>query len=288
MGNILEVRNLSKTLKNFSIDNVSFSLPHGYIMGLIGPNGAGKTTIIKLILNMLSKDSGTIEVFGKDNVKGELDIKDRIGVVLDNPFYVDEWTLATVGKSLSPFYKKWDVEKYSTMLSRFSLDPEMKVKLLSRGMKMKLMIAAALSHDADLLILDEPTSGLDAVARNELMDILSEYIADGNRSVLFSTHITTDLERVADYITFINGGKLLYSDTKDNLMEKYLIVKGGLGVLSPGQRGQIIGYREHGVGFDGLIDYENASLLPREVISERSSLDEIVVRFNLTGGGEHE
>lgn len=204
----------------------------GYIMGFIGPNGAGKTTTIKLILNMLAKDGGTIQVFGQDSVLREQDIKERIGVVMDKPFYVEDWTLATVGKSLSPFYQRWDSKKYSTMLSQFSLDPKKKVKELSRGMKMKLMIATALSHGADLLILDEPTSGLDAVARNEFMDILSGFIADENKAILFSTHITADLEKIADYITFINDGKILYSDTKDNLMEKYQIVKGGLGSLT--------------------------------------------------------
>lgn len=280
MDNVLEVRNLGKKFTGFSIDNVSFSLPMGYIMGFIGPNGAGKTTTIKLIINMLAKNSGTIEVFGKDHITSEQETKERIGVVMDKPFYVEDWTLSAVGKSLSPFYQRWDNKKYGAMLSQFSLDPKKKVKELSRGMKMKLMIAAALSHGADLLILDEPTSGLDAVARNELMDILSEFIADENKAILFSTHITADLEKIADYITFINNGKILYSDTKDNLMEKYLIVKGGLGLLTFEQKRQIIGYREHGVGFDGLIESTLISSLPKSIITEQSNLDEIVVRFN--------
>ena len=281
MDNALEVINLNKNFSDFSINNVSFILPAGFIMGFIGPNGAGKTTTIKLILNMLIKDSGVIKVFGKDNITSEQEIKEKIGVVMDSPFYVDDWKLSEVEKSLASFYKKWDMKKYSSMLSKFSLDSNKKVKELSRGMKMKLMIAIALSHDADLLILDEPTSGLDAVARNELMDILGEFIANEDKAILFSTHITTDLEKIADYITFINDGEILYTDTKDNMMEKYLIIKGGLGILTPEQKKLIIGYHEHNVGFDGLIESERVRSMPKSVITEPSSLDEIVVRFNM-------
>lgn len=174
MSNAIEVRNLKKTFQEFSINNVTFTLPKGYIMGFIGPNGAGKTTTIKLILNMLHKESGGVNVFGLDHVQNEQEIKERIGVVMDSPFYVEDWNLRTVGKSLAPFYQTWDGKKYNELLEKFSLDPKKKVKELSRGMKMKLMMAVALSHDAHLLILDEPTSGLDAVAREELMDLLSE------------------------------------------------------------------------------------------------------------------
>jgi len=282
--NLLEIKGLCKRFKEFSIENVSFTLPKGYIMGLIGPNGAGKTTTIKLILNMLKKDGGTVSVFGKDSVQDEQEIKDRIGVVLDKPYYVEDWTLRDVGKSLAPFYRKWDSAKYDALLNRFSLDGKSKVKALSRGMKMKLMIAAALSHDADFLILDEPTSGLDAVARDELMEILSDYISDEEKGVLFSTHITADLEKVADYITFIHNGKIVVSDTKDSLMDRYRLVKGGLGLLSPEQKTSIIGYREHNVGFDGLADAKDLRRLPPSLVVEPCSLDEIVVRFHKAGG----
>jgi ABC-2 type transport system ATP-binding protein len=287
MDSILTVSNLSKRFKNFTLDGVSFSLPKGYIMGFIGPNGAGKTTTIKLILNMLKKDGGTIRVFGKDHEESEREIKERIGVVMDNPFYVEDWTLRTVGKSLSPFYQNWNGNKYESLLSGFSLDPKKKVKELSRGMKMKLMIAAALSHDADLLILDEPTSGLDAVARNELTDILRDFMDDERKAVLFSTHITADLEKIADYITFINAGKILYADAKDNLLEKFVIVKGDPNALSAGQKKKIIGYREHSVGFDGLMDSADARYLSSPFVTEPCDLDELVVRFNM-GGNSNE
>ena len=283
MSSILELTNVRKAFDGFCLQDISFASPKGFIMGFIGPNGAGKTTTIKLILNMLSMDSGTIKVFGIDNTSGEQAIKEKIGVVMDQPFYVNEWTLLDVEKSMSPFYQKWNKEKYRKLLKDFSLDPKKKVKELSRGMTLKLMIAVALSHEADLLILDEPTSGLDAVARNELMEILSDFISDENKGVLFSTHITADLEKIADYITFINDGKILYSGTKDDLMEYYCIVKGGLGILNTEQKKRILGYREHQVGFDGMLETSRLKTMPKSAVTEPISLDEIVLRFNLEG-----
>ncbi len=285
MTDALEIKHLSKHFKEFALTDVSFNLPAGYIMGFIGPNGAGKTTTIKLILNMLVRDGGSINIFGKDNITGETEIKERIGVVMDNPFYVQDWTLKDLERSLAPFYRKWDTKKYSSLLAEFALDPKKKVKELSRGMKLKLMMAAALSHDADLLILDEPTSGLDAVARNELMDILSGFIADENKAILFSTHMTTDLEKIADYITFIHDGQILYTGMKDSLMEKYMLVRGGVGMLNDDQKKHIIGYREYNVGFDGLIDRDYLRELPKSVLVEASNLDEIIIRFYGEGKG---
>ena len=283
MPDIFELRNVNKHFNGFSLTDVSFSLPQGFIMGFIGENGAGKTTTIKLMLNMLRRDGGEMRIFGKDALEYEKEIKERVGVVLDQPFYVEDWTLRDVEHAVAPFYEKWDGTAYYKQLSGFGLDPKKKVKDLSRGMKVKLMIAVALSHGADLLILDEPTSGLDAVARSELMEILSAFIADDSKGILFSTHITTDLEKIADYITFIHEGRILSTGTKDDLMEKYLVVKGGLGVLSAAQKQSIIGYREHGVGFDGMIDRAKFSALPNSVVTEPCSLDEIVVRFSKGG-----
>ncbi len=287
MPEIFELKGVSKHFSGFSLTDVSFSLPEGFIMGFIGQNGAGKTTTIKLMLNMLSRDGGDIRIFGRDNMQYEQEIKERVGVVLDQPFYVEDWTLRDVEAALSPFYRKWDSATYYRQLWEFALDPKKKVKELSRGMKVKLMIAVALSHQADLLILDEPTSGLDAVARSELMEILSAFIADESKGVLFSTHITSDLEKIADYITFIRDGHVLSSCTKDELLERYRIVRGGLGALGNAQRREVIGYREHGVGFDGLIESEKLRLLPASVIAEKSNLDEIVVRFGM-GGNRNE
>jgi ABC-2 type transport system ATP-binding protein len=283
MNMLLELKGVCKRFDSFALRDVGFALPGGFIMGFIGPNGAGKTTTIKLILNMLARDSGDIQVFGQDNLAHERAVKERVGVVLDQPFYVEEWRLTDVGNALAPFYRRWDAGKYAKLLGEFGLDPKKKVKALSRGMKMKLMIAAALSHEADLLILDEPTSGLDAVARSELIEILGDFVSDESKGVLFSTHITPDLEKIADYITFIAHGKIHYTGTKDDLLERYSLVKGGLNVLNADQKSHILGYREHRVGFDGLIETSRLRGLPENVLTEPVSLDELVVKLNMEG-----
>ena len=279
----LILNGVCKRFARFRLENVSFRLPRGYIMGLIGPNGAGKTTTIKLMLGMLVPDEGSISMLGMDSRRDEKQIKQRIGVVMDQPFYLDDWRVKEVESALSPFYPTWDRGLFSKLCERFSLDPKSKVKELSRGMGMKLMIACALSHQAELLILDEPTSGLDAVMRDDLMDILKEYVLDEGRSVLFSTHITQDLEKIADYITFLSGGRVRYTGLKDDLMEKYRLVKGGANALSEEQKKLLSGLRMHSTGFDGLIETANLSRLPQGIIDEPCTLDEIIIRLNQEG-----
>ena len=221
MTNYLEVTNLSKSFDSFQLHNISFTLPKGYIMGLIGPNGSGKTTTIKLILNMLKRTGGTVKVMGLDNIAEEQKVKSELGVVFDTNYFSDDWKVSQVEKSISVFYPNWDSQKFADMLRKFHIAPTKKVKELSKGMQMKLMLACAFSYDAKLLILDEPTSGLDPVSRDELLKILSEYIEDGEHSVLFSTHITGDLERAADYITYISYGELFYTGSKDDFCLLY-------------------------------------------------------------------
>lgn len=215
---LLELNGVSKSFADFELNNISFTLPKGYIMGLVGPNGAGKTTTIQLILNMLQKDAGEILVFGKDNLKSENEVKQHVGVVFDSVFYVDSWTIKDTERAVSAFYNDWKHDDFSNMIKRFGLPLGKKVRELSRGMQMKLMLACAFSHNAKLLILDEPTSGLDPVTRDEFLEILQDYIKDGERSVLFSTHITTDLERVADYITLLNQGNLIFTGSMEDLL----------------------------------------------------------------------
>ena len=280
MSNAIEIKNVTKRFKEFTLNDVSFELPKGYIMGLIGPNGAGKTTTIKLILNMLKRDSGTIKVLGLDNIDDESKVKEEVAVVFDQPYYIDEWNLNDVEKAVGMFYKKWDGKVFDSYLKRFGLSRSKKVKDLSRGMKMKLMIAVAFSHNAKVLILDEPTGGLDPVARDEFIDLLGEYIQDGERSVIFSTHITSDLEKIADYITFIRKGKSIYTGTKDELLEKYCIIKGGNDDIILSDKKNIIGLREHSTGFEGLIDVENLRGFSTHVITEKATLDDIVVYMN--------
>lgn len=277
MNNILEVRGLCKSYDAFKLNNVTFDVPSGYIMGFIGPNGAGKTTTIKLILNVIQSDSGRVTLFGEENTVAQ---NEQIGVVMDAPLYTDDWKLKDVELAISPFYSNWDTGKYAAYLKRFGLDPKKKVKELSRGMKIKLQIAVALSHDARFLLLDEPTSGLDPVARDEICDLLREFVSDDNKSVLFSTHITSDLDKTADFITFILNGRIVFTGTKDDLLGKYARVTGGLNDLNAEQKERIIGYREHGTGFEGMVEAANIAKLPKVVLTEGISLDEIIIFMN--------
>lgn len=280
MNNALEITSLCKEFKEFSLANVSFNLPEGYIMGLIGSNGSGKTTVLKLILNMLKKSSGEIKVFSLDHIKHEEAIKQNIGVVFDQTYMVDNWTLLDVERAVKGFYKKWDSGKYHKLIKDFNLTAGQRLKDLSRGMKVKVMIAIALSHDARLLILDEPTSSLDPVGRDELLDILGTYILKEDKSVLFSTHLTADLEKVADYITFLNNGRIVYSGTKDELLESYLILKGDKREITADQKRVLAGYREHNTGFEGMIQCKNFTGFSPKIIAEPASLDDIIIFMN--------
>jgi ABC-2 type transport system ATP-binding protein len=278
MNNVLEVRGLNKSYGAFSLKDVTFEIPTGYIMGFIGPNGAGKTTTIKAILNMIKYTSGDIRLFGKN---GKLEqVNEWLGVTMDLPFYSDDWTARDVESAISPFYHSWESGKYAGLLQRFNIASGKKVKELSRGMKVKLMLAAALAHQARLLILDEPTSGLDPVARDELCELLAEFVTDENRSVLFSTHITSDLEKIADYITFILDGKIVFTGHKDDLLEKYVSVKGGRAELTPDVRKQMLGLREHATGFEGMAEAAGLHRLPKTLLAEPVTLDEIIVYMN--------
>lgn len=278
--NYLEIHNVKKSFSNFILDDISFSLPKGFIMGLIGSNGAGKTTTIKLILNMLEKEQGKIEVFGRDNVKNEKEVKQHIGVVFDSNFFVDTWTVKETEKAISIFYDEWSHEIFREMLEKFELTDSIKIGELSRGMQVKLMLACAFSHNAKLLILDEPTSGLDAATRNEFLEILQDYIKDGERSVLFSTHITTDLEQVADYITYLERGKLIYTGNVEELLQKYVIIKGAPNQMTDDLKNHILGIRQTNMGFEGLIDAETAGKYKDKFILDIPTIDEIMIHIN--------
>jgi ABC-2 type transport system ATP-binding protein len=287
MNNALEVQNLHKTYRDFTLDSVSFSLPAGYIMGFVGQNGAGKTTTIRCILNMAARDGGEIKIFGLDNMRDELAVKQKLAVVFDEIFFVDTWRVREVEKAIRGFYSGWDSKLYSEYIKKFKLSPEKRVKELSRGMKMKLMLAVAMSHGAKLLILDEPTSGLDPVARDELLDILREYIADGEKSVFFSTHITSDLERIADFITLIDHGKIFYTGTKDGLLEHFCIVKGSKTDLTDGMKKKIIGLSITSAGFAGMLPASELKGLPSSIVTEQPAIDEILIHIS-KGGTTHE
>lgn len=225
MENILEIKNLSKKYDGFELKNVNIELPKGMIMGFIGENGAGKTTTIKSILNIINKDSGKIKIFGLDNKENEIKIKEDIGVVLDDSFLSEYLNPTDINKIMRNIYKNWDEKLYFKYIEDFKLPKEKISKEYSSGMKMKLKIAVALAHHPQLLILDEPTSGLDPVARNEILDIFQDFIQDENKGIFVSSHITSDLEHIADYITFINEGEIIFTKTRDELLENYGIVK---------------------------------------------------------------
>ena len=278
MADALSVDKLCKTYPGFALKDVSFSLPEGYIMGFVGQNGAGKTTTIKCVLNMLAHE-GSIEVLGRDAAIDDVAVKQDVGVVFDQPFYPPSWTVAQVGQALQPFYSRWDTALFSDYIDRFDLPRAKKVRELSRGMSMKLMLATALSHHARLLILDEPTSGLDPVARDDLLDVLADYISGGTSSVLFSTHITTDLSRIADYITIIDAGRVVFSGAKDDLADTYRMIHGGPGQLSGTTRQHAIGLRMTETGFSALIRTTDARSLPSAITQEAPSIDDVLIHI---------
>lgn len=277
MENILEIKDLCKKYEGFELKNVSFALPKGYIMGFVGQNGSGKTTTIRSILNMTKTDSGSISVFGLDSVTGTVEIKERTGVVFDSLYLAEHLNAKQIEKQLRPFYKDWSSEEYFGKLKKFSLPVDKKVGDFSKGMKMKLMVAIALSHKAELIILDEPTSGLDPVARDELLDILAEYIEDENRGILFSTHITADVERIADYVTILHNGKVWFTGTKDELCEKYAVLKGDEAELPNELRKKCIGFHGYRNGFEALIAADDLAGIPEELEYEKANIDEILI-----------
>ncbi len=279
MEPILELQGVTKKFPKFLLKDVSFTLKPGYIMGFIGANGAGKSTTIKLIMNLLRRDGGEIRVFGLDLLRHEHEIKNRIGFVYDENHFYEELTIKEMKTIIAPFYQDWDDSVYKRLIKDFELPENQKIKDLSKGMKMKFSLAIALSHHAELLLMDEPTSGLDPLIRSDFLEILSEVIQDEKCSVLFSTHITSDLDRIADYITLIHEGKILFSMGKDDLLESHALIKGEKSLLGPELSKYLVGYRENQFGFEGLVKNkeELQPLLTGRAILERPSLEDIML-----------
>ncbi|HJK61270.1 MAG TPA: ABC transporter ATP-binding protein [Methanocorpusculum sp.] len=249
----INVTGLCKSYQDFALDNVSFAVPKGSIMGFIGENGAGKSTTIKAMLNLIHRDAGTVEILGMDLDGHEKEIKERIGVVFDECCFHDNLTPADISKILGNIYQNWDGKLYQKYLVQFGLDEKKKIKEFSRGMKMKLGIAAALAHRPDVLILDEATSGLDPIVREEILDIFLDFIQDENHAILISSHITSDLDKIADYLTFIHHGRIILSSGRDDLMDSMGIVKCGTEELEKIEQDQIIRYRKNQFGCEVLI-----------------------------------
>lgn len=280
MENILEVKNLSKDFGGFKLDGVTFSLPKGCVMGFIGENGAGKTTTIKLLLNMLKKDGGDIRIFGLDNITDEQSIKQQTGVVLEDNHFHDTLKASDVSSVMKHIFIGWDAELFKKYLKRLGVSENKTVKELSKGMKTKLSLSVALAHRPKLLILDEATAGLDPVVRSEILDIFLDVIQDEERSVLLSTHITSDLERIADYITLIHQGKIIFSKTKDELKYGYGIIKCGVNDFDSINKADIEGFRKSRFGYEALVkDRNRIQQAYPGIIIDPASIEDIMLFY---------
>lgn len=278
MSNILEIKNLSKKYEEFELKDINLSLQKGMIMGLIGENGAGKSTTIKAILNLINTDNGEVKIFGKSNKEKE--IKEDIGVVLDDSFLSEYLNPNDINKIMKNIYKNWDEKLYFNYVEKFKLPKDKISKEYSSGMKMKLKIAVALSHNPKLLILDEPTSGLDPIARNEILDIFQEFIQDENKSIFVSSHITSDLEHIADYITFINNGEKIFTKTRDELLENYGIVRCSEEDFKKIDKQDFIRYKKNRYEYDILVEnkFEFKKKYDIEII-DKPSIEEIMLIY---------
>ena len=272
---ILTVEGLSKRYPSFHLRDVSFSLDTGFILGFIGSNGAGKTTTLKSILNLVNKDGGTVKVLEKDFTRNEMELKQEIGFMFGGVDYYIKSRIQKVTEVVRRFYVHWDDEIYNAYMRRFGIDENKKVEELSHGMRVKYSLTLAMSHNAKLLILDEPTSGLDPVARDDLLELFQELIEDGERSILFSTHITSDLEKCADFITYIQNGRIIESRSKDDLIAAYRTVKGTRDQLNNLSSG-LISYKENAFGFTGLIRTDDLKS-DDDLTVEQPSIEEIMI-----------
>lgn len=262
MKSVLVVNNLTKTYPSFQLKNVSFCLEPGKIMGFIGRNGAGKTTTIKSMLNLVRPDGGSVQFFGLDMNAHEMEIKQRMAFIFGAANYYAQSKIKTITSVYRRFYRQWDEPLYQSHLQRFGLDPEKRIKQLSQGMSIKYALALALSHHAELLILDEPTSGLDPVSRDELLTIFEDIVDQEGVSIFFSTHITSDLDKNADEITYIKDGEIVTSQPKDSLISAYRMVEGDASLLPEALKAHLIGYHERKGQFSGMARAADAREIP--------------------------
>ncbi len=281
---VLSVQNLHKKFKDFEIKDVSFSIPEGYIMGLIGRNGAGKTTILKLIQNVIVKDGGTVTIGGFDNRRQEVKAKNNVGFVADHGPFMKKYTLHENGELFGKYYRSFEKELFLSYLRRFKLDPEQILLTLSKGMEARFELAFALSHHPRLLIMDEPTDGLDPIFRREFLQLLQELIAGEKMGILFSTHITSDLDKVADYITLVDQGRVVLTQDKETLLEQYQVIRGEKELLQRIPKGLFITVRRHPHGFEAMT--ENAELLKTyltptdRLVLQQATLEDILYYFS--------
>lgn len=276
--NLIEIRGLCKNFDKFKLQNVDITLEEGFIMGFIGKNGAGKSTTLKTSLNLMNNDGGTVKLCGYSMPEEEIEIKNQVGYVFGGVDFYPEHKIKVITDLTKEFYRDWDEKRYNELCERFEIDQSKKFKQLSAGMKVKYSIAVALSHNAKLLILDEPTSGLDPAARDDLILIFQEFVEDGKHSILFSTHITSDLEKCADFITYIKSGEILASSDVETFEKSYLLVAGKKDDLTPELEGKVIGIHKHNLGFEGMIKADDKALVEGMEISV-PSLEDIMIHL---------
>ncbi len=271
---MLEVKNVSKQVGLFRLKDISFTLKEGYIMGLVGPNGAGKTTLLRVIMNLMKKDAGQIRIFGMEHEQDEKQIKDKIGFVYDENYFHEDFRMKHMSKILSGFYSKWNWDVYRELMEKMQLDEMQKIKTLSKGMKMKYSIVTALCHEAKLILMDEPTAGLDPVVRREVLQLFQAYLAEHSCSLLFSTHITSDLDKIADYITLMQNGEIIFSQSKEDVMNKYILLKGAKEDFSDEIKNLALGWEENSFGFTALT--ERTSFCSQSIVQEMPILEDLM------------
>ncbi|KYG29510.1 ABC transporter ATP-binding protein [Alkalihalobacillus trypoxylicola] len=278
MENVIQMNDVSKSFKEFQLQNMSFSIKKGFVTGFIGANGSGKTTILKMLLNLIKPDSGQISIFGLDLQKHEKEIKERIGVVFDENILFESMSIHEIKKIIAPAYGGWEESDFQYYLDKFELPQKQSINKFSKGMKMKASLAFALSHQAELLLMDEPTAGLDPTFRREFLQLLRELMLDENKSILFSSHITTDMDRIADYITFIDQGAHVFTKEFYQIEKEFAVVRGNIELLDQDTEREFLSIEKSNSSFEALtnqvLNVEN--LFGEEVLIEKASLEDIM------------
>lgn len=277
----IEISNVTKTLNEFELNIENLNIEKGFITGFIGPNGSGKTTTIKLILNMIFKDSGSIKIFGKEYKSDDIDIKQMIGYVGDVSGYIPESKLKDIKKGISVFYKNWDEKIYQKYVEKFKLNENKRYKDLSKGQQKKFELVMALSHHPKIIIMDEPTANLDPLVRNEFLEILQEHIEKEEATVFYSTHITSDLDKVSDYLVFIYNGKIILKGERDIILDNHRIIRGDKNLIDNDTKKELISFKENQFGFEGLtsnvkLAYE---VFGEEVVYDKANLEDILMYY---------
>ncbi|MBI5974780.1 phenol-soluble modulin export ABC transporter ATP-binding protein PmtA [Staphylococcus canis] len=277
----IEIEGLSYKRQNFKLDHINMTVPKGYVTGFIGVNGAGKTTLIRLIMDLISPTQGNIYILNQTMKEAPVAIKDRIGFVYSELYLNERWSIQKVEKLIAPFYSRWDHDIFLNFLERFGLNYKQKIQHLSTGMKMKLSLAIAFSHHAELFIFDEPTAGLDPVVRHEVLEMIQDLLLDANKTVLFSTHITSDLERIADYIVHLKDGKIVFQDSKEHLLETHRIVRGDVQDLDAELASLMIHYQTTDVGFTGMTKHADVfkELFGNRVTISNASIEDVMIAY---------